>query len=438
MSGELWNEVVQYGREATYGVAVAATRKAYLRDVAISRERAPRPQEFATGTRHQVRDFTLGPVVVGGGFKLPVSADELIEWALVTGQGAVTPTTPSGATLARLWTFLFGSTALDSMTLERNDGAVAKRAIGVYGDTMEVAGSANGENLATFGLFGKDYLNNALTGSLTDRVPTFMEGWQTRVYIDSFGGTPGFTRIVGQVINHKLNYNNNLKRKYFYDNVNTLGAARLGKIALTCGLTLDAVGAQAASELTNWDTPTKRLLRLEFLGPANEIEAGANEVQTLTMTGTPTGGTFTLSFGGQTTAAIAYNASAAAVQAALELLTNIGSGNVLGAGGALPGTPVTITFQGALAATDVPLMTANSASLTGGSTPTMTPTTTTAGRSGRRYVIFDLPLAWSAFSLNDADEESRAYGLTGQYVYDPTNSFAMRMLIQNARTAAFA
>src|SRR3954465_8763162 len=53
--------------------------------------------------------------------------------------------------------------------------------------------------------------------------------------------------------------------------------------------------------------------------------AGTNEVQTITVTGTPTGGTFTLTYSTQTTAAIAYNATAAAVQTALEALSNIAS-----------------------------------------------------------------------------------------------------------------
>lgn len=101
------------------------------------------------------------------------------------------------------------------------------------------------------------------------------------------------------------------------------------------------------------------------------------ETQTVTITGTPTGGTYTLTFSGQTTAAIAYNASAAVVQAALELLSNIGSGNVVAAGGPHPGSAVTVTFTGELASTNVAQMTANSASLTGGSTPTVTVTTST-------------------------------------------------------------
>lgn len=98
-----------------------------------------------------------------------------------------------------------------------------------------------------------------------------------------------------------------------------------------------------------------------------EGSAGANEVQVLTFYGTPSGGTFTLTYDGQTTAAIAYNADAATVDAALEALSNIGAGDVTCTGGSLPGTPITITFGGALANTNVPLITATVSSLTGGS-----------------------------------------------------------------------
>jgi hypothetical protein len=105
---------------------------------------------------------------------------------------------------------------------------------------------------------------------------------------------------------------------------------------------------------------------------------GANEQQTVTVTGTPTGGNFTLTFNGATTANIAYNAAASAVVTALEALPNIGPGNVAGSGGALPGTPVVITFQNQLGRQNVGQMTAAHA-FTGGTTPAIAVTTTTAG-----------------------------------------------------------
>lgn len=111
--------------------------------------------------------------------------------------------------------------------------------------------------------------------------------------------------------------------------------------------------------------------------------ATSNEQQTVTITGAPTGGTFTLTYGGQTTTAIAFNATAAAVAAALEALVSVGSFNVTASGGPLPGTAVVITFTGRLGSTDVAMLTATS-SLTGGAAPAVTITETRKGSSGIR------------------------------------------------------
>jgi hypothetical protein len=112
--------------------------------------------------------------------------------------------------------------------------------------------------------------------------------------------------------------------------------------------------------------------------PTAVAGAGSSEVQTVTITGGPTGGSFTLTFDGATTAAIAFDATAATVDSALEALATVGAGNVSVTGGPGPGTPWTVTFTGALEATDVPQMTATS-SLTGGTSPAVAVTTTTAG-----------------------------------------------------------
>jgi len=108
--------------------------------------------------------------------------------------------------------------------------------------------------------------------------------------------------------------------------------------------------------------------------------AGTAEVQTLTPTGTISGGTFTITFNGQTTAPIVFNATAAVIQAALEALNNVVPGDVLAAGGPVNTVAVTLTFYGNLIG-DTPAVTVSSASLTGTS-PVITPTTTTPGVAG--------------------------------------------------------
>jgi len=112
----------------------------------------------------------------------------------------------------------------------------------------------------------------------------------------------------------------------------------------------------------------------------DEGTAAADEVQTVTITGTPTGGTFTLSFGTETTAAIAYNATASTIDDALEDLTGIpAAGVTVTTTVALPGGAATITFNGGTVAdTDVAILVFNS-SLTGGASPEGTIVETTKG-----------------------------------------------------------
>jgi hypothetical protein len=120
---------------------------------------------------------------------------------------------------------------------------------------------------------------------------------------------------------------------------------------------------------------------------------GIDEVQTLTITGA-TGGTFTLTYKGQTTAPLAYNASAATIQAALRGLSRLGSGvTVTGAG------PYVITFSGAkVGKQDVPLITTNAAALTpGGSTASVVETTKGDSTFANLYVLRSgLPVMASA------------------------------------------
>lgn len=113
--------------------------------------------------------------------------------------------------------------------------------------------------------------------------------------------------------------------------------------------------------------------------------AARSEVQTLTITGTPTGGTFTMTYSGQTTAGIAYNADAATVDAALEALSNIAADEVACTGGPLPGTPVVVTFLATSG--NVALMTASGASLTGGTTPAATVALTTGGYGAQKATL---------------------------------------------------
>lgn len=134
-----------------------------------------------------------------------------------------------------------------------------------------------------------------------------------------------------------------------------------------------------SADPTGDDLPRFQDILLCGQAPVN----GTNEIQTITIGGTPTAGTFTLAFKGRTTAAITWSATNATlvsnIDTALEALPTIGTSGVTTAVGTMTsgiGT-ITVTFIANNAKLDVALMTGVS-SLTGTS-PTLAVATTTAG-----------------------------------------------------------
>lgn len=110
---------------------------------------------------------------------------------------------------------------------------------------------------------------------------------------------------------------------------------------------------------------------------------GTNEVQTLTIGGTPTGGTFKLTFDGYTSGPITWSSTNATllanIQAALDAMPNVGANGIVAAAGSLTagiGT-ITLTGGGNLINKALPLMVATS-SLTG-TAPTAVVAETTPG-----------------------------------------------------------
>lgn len=148
--------------------------------------------------------------------------------------------------------------------------------------------------------------------------------------------------------------------------------------------------------------------------------------QTITVTGSPSGGTFTLLYESTASAALAYNATATQVQTALRAIGAIGSDgvNVVGR----PGGPWLATFKGTLA-TDAGPLSLGTNSLTGGSSPSVTvePTTddllqtcldsaTDIIRSTMRALLADMTFDYAAYG---AATTKIMRGHTGEYLTLP-------------------
>lgn len=121
----------------------------------------------------------------------------------------------------------------------------------------------------------------------------------------------------------------------------------------------------------------QRVMAAVVTAAINVYAETTNDIQTITITGTPTGGTFTLTFSGQTTGSIAFNASAGTVQQAIGALSNVVN-SVVVTGGPGPGTAFVVTFISTLGSSPQNAMTATP-SFTGGSSPSVSVAHTTVG-----------------------------------------------------------
>lgn len=180
----------------------------------------------------------------------------------------------------------------------------------------------------------------------------------------------------------------------YYSNDDTVGTRKLSPIsavATTDENTMWRLGA-GRWDISNADGGTSEYAFPMAWGPLVNQDAWigiewspdfdpsfSNATQVVTIGGAPTGGTFTLTHSGQTTTAIAFNATATTVQNALIALSNIGIDNVEVSGS--NGGPYTVVFLGALGGIPVATMSATG-SFIGGSTPTVTVNTAVVGGEG--------------------------------------------------------
>jgi RHS repeat-associated protein len=180
-----------------------------------------------------------------------------------------------------------------------------------------------------------------------------------------------------------------------------------------------------------WTRPSTPDARSDAVLRTDTSYAG-DSVQQVQLTGNPTGGTFTLTFNGQTTSALAYNASAATVQSALQALSSIGGGNALVASGTSGGWVV--RFAGSLAGSPEPALTGNGSGLTGGTNPSVAITVTSlGGDAGRvqqvtdpRGLVSKLDYNWLGRTIRTVENfsafaPSNSADKTTEFTYDGMN-----------------
>lgn len=252
------------GKEVTYGTGVVATRRWYVTDPVLNAGQENAIFRFATGTPGNVRAVTQGKLQPSISFSTPVSSDELPELFGLTVRASQAGVTPATAVNTRDYTYTDGAT-VDSATVEWDDAARAWQAVGVRGTAIEISGSADGDNMLTFEGMASNITQQALTGTPTERVPVFHEGWETTVGIGAAGVDPTtLTAIAAFLQSWSIRFERASERKYLANNTRTAAAVVGGEITVSGSVTVEAAAAQALTEYTNYINATRRMTRLTF------------------------------------------------------------------------------------------------------------------------------------------------------------------------------
>jgi hypothetical protein len=285
--------------------------------------------------------------------------------------GVTTPTAHAGSSVAKDWVIdasLSGAKQPQTLSFEQGDPVVRAHKF-AYGLIRKIGYKLDRQTDASI---SGDVLAQAvsdgitMTSSPTPVTLSPITGQHFNFYLDTAFGSLGTTQLL-KVLKAEFSMDSIYGPAWYLNRSLSSFSAHVDlnpNASFKFAVAADATGMALLNAMRDGTT---RFARVEAQGPVIDNN------QTGTITGGPTGGTFTLTYKGQTTAGIAYNAAASAVQTALIALSTIGAGNVTVSGSA--GGPYTITFTGTLA-TDTTALTASGAGLTGGTSPTITITQT--------------------------------------------------------------
>jgi len=363
------NQTLQFGLEATPGVNVPANKS--IQCFAVTFGPMADTTEFsATGRKYPSIVIENSEWVEG---TLTGSLDyNGIVYALSGVCGAATSIAAAGGSAtAKLWTFvppLTGSVQPQTYTIEQGENNAFGNAIYNhkvnYGLISEFG--YKGDRKTGFNVSGKvlaQQLQRAITMTSTPTAVVIQPsaGKHFNVYLDPTSGALGTTPLL-KVLNLDYAFTG------LYGMFFPLNRANLGwqaHVDLNPGCTIKMLieaDATGMTPLTYLQAGTTQFLRVQGVG------AIIDNLQTVTIGGGATGGTFTLSYKGQTTALITYSAAltSATVNTAFQLLSTVGS-NCTVTGSA--GGPYIFTFSGPLVG-DMSAVGVQNVALTGG-TPTV-------------------------------------------------------------------
>lgn len=360
----------QVGVETVPGTAPAGGATKQLTDLTIALDPTFSVSEVrGTGRRFDASVNPTGQESTGGKLGGGLGYNSFVYPASMIW-GAATITTPSGGVNARQWQWipaLTGSITPQTMDIEQGDSLDAEQAlnailtdIGV--DFTRAAVAPSGTLLAK--ALNKASAGGPFTGMTTSGVtaipivPVLPVQWNA--YMDDLATNIGNTQLL-RCFHGGLTYSGSYLPFFpLNSSINSFaGVADDAALKTTALIELmkDSVGeglwAQARAG-------QKKYIRFEAV--SGQL---VDNYSTLSTTGSPTSGSATFTYKGQS-CAITYNSTNTAAQTAILGLSTVGTGNAVVTGGPWPSTPLKVTMTGALA-NDSTLPTLTTGTLTPGS-----------------------------------------------------------------------
>ncbi len=421
------NQTLQFGLETTPGTGVPANKLIQCFDIVLGPMADTNPYT-ATGRKYpsiviensEWVEGTLGGVLDYNG----------IVYALSGVCGAATISAHGASTTAKDWLFVppvTGSVQPQTFTIEQGENnsygnAIYNHKVN-YGLISEFGYKLDRKtNVTVSGKILAQQLQRAITMTSTPTAVALQPsaGKHFNVYLDPTSAALGTTQLT-DALTSDFSFGG------LYNPFFSLNRANLGWSAHVDGkpttafkllLPADAVGM---TPLTYLQAGSTNFMRVQGQG------AIIDNLQTVTVGGGATGGTFSLSYKGQTTAPITYSAAltSATVNTAFQLLSTVSTNcTVTGAAGG----PYIFTFSGPLA-TDMSAVGANNINLTGG-----TPTLTSVAQA---YAIFQHDMAVKVSKPSPFSDKDGVFAEEWEFtvVEDATWGAAHKFLVTTLLTA---
>lgn len=350
------NQTLQVGAESTPGTAVACNKR--IDNLAFKFG----PKGDFKKTRGTGRKYPsvqqLNSEWVEGSFDGSLDFNTIL-YALAGALGIAPPTTHGSSATAKDWIYdaiLSGSRQPQTYTFEQGEAATRAHRF-AYGLITKYGYKFSRKDSSISGSVLAQKVSDGITmTSSPTPVPLLpMTGQEFNLYIDSVAANIGTTQILNN-LSGEFSMDGIYGPAWFVNRANSSYGAHVDLVPNAGFKFAVAADASGMGSLVDMRTGVTKYARVEALGDV------IDNSQTVAL-GSPSAGSFSLTYKGQTASGLAFNAAAATVQTALQGLSTIGVGNALVTGSA--GGPYTVTFAGTLA-TDTTALTGSGASLTGG------------------------------------------------------------------------